>query len=86
MKFNAACLQLTSNDNPSDNLDIVLDLSTQSILQGADFILTPENTFLLTLDANVLIERAESFANSRSIKSITFDSMVWITLPTLVTR
>lgn len=70
MKLNAACLQLTSNDNPSDNLDVVLNLSAQSISQGANFILTPENTFLLTLDTSILNERAESFENSKSIKSI----------------
>ena len=45
MKLNAACLQLTSNDQPKENLDQVIKFSEQAIQSGADFILTPENTF-----------------------------------------
>ena len=48
MKFNAACLQITSNDNPKENLDQVIHLTEESINSGADFVLTPENTFLMT--------------------------------------
>ena len=48
MKFNAACLQLTSNNSPKDNLYQVIDLSEKVISEGADIILTPENTFLFT--------------------------------------
>ena len=44
MKLNAACLQLTSNDQPNQNLDQVINLSEQAIQSGANFVLTPENT------------------------------------------
>ena len=42
MKLNAACLQLTSNDQPNENLDQVIKLSEQAIQSGANFVLTPE--------------------------------------------
>ena len=70
MKFTAACLQLTSNDQPKENLDQVLQLSEQAIKEKVDFILTPENTFLLTLDHEVLLKRSETFDNSHCIEGI----------------
>ena len=70
MKFTAACLQLTSNDQPKENLDQVLQLGEQAIKEKVDFILTPENTFLLTLDHEVLLKRSENFDNSHCIEEI----------------
>ncbi|MDA7564801.1 carbon-nitrogen hydrolase family protein [Pelagibacteraceae bacterium] len=70
MKFTAACLQLTSNDQPKENLDQVLQLSEQAIKEKVDFILTPENTFLLTLDHEVLLKRSETYDNSHCIEGI----------------
>ena len=70
MKFTAACLQLTSNDQPKENLDQVLQLSEQAIKEKVDFILTPENTFLLTLDHEVLLKRSENVDNSYCIQEI----------------
>ena len=61
MKFNAACLQITSSDNPKENLDQVIHLTEESINSGADFVLTPENTFLMTLDQNTLQEKSEDY-------------------------
>ena len=68
MKFNAACLQLTSNNSPKDNLYQVIDLSEKVISEGADIILTPENTFLFTLDQNELLEKSEECADGHCIK------------------
>ena len=68
MKFNAACLQLTSNNSPKDNLYQVIDLSEKVISEGADIILTPENTFLFTLDQNELLEKSEDYADGHCIK------------------
>lgn len=70
MKFKVACLQLTSNDIPEENLDTVLDLSHKSFEQGADFILSPENTFLLTLDHQTMIDKAEDSENGKCINNI----------------
>lgn len=38
----AALLQLTSGDDPTGNLAVILGLMDQAAAQGADFILTPE--------------------------------------------
>ena len=70
MKFNAACLQLTSHDQPKENLDQVIQLSDQVLKKGAQIILTPENTFLLTLDENVLKEKSEEYENGFCINEI----------------
>jgi deaminated glutathione amidase len=70
MKFNAACLQLTSNDQPKENLDQVIKFSDEALKKDAQIILTPENTFLLTLDENVLKERSEDYENGFCIKEI----------------
>ena len=70
MKFTAACLQLTSNDQPKENLDQILQLSEQAIKEKVDIILTPENTFLLTLDNEVLLKRSETYDNSHCIEEI----------------
>src|SRR6056300_433002 len=80
MKFTAACLQLTSNDQPKENLDQVLQLSEQAIKEKIDFILTPENTFLLTLDHEVLLKRSENFDNSyciEEIKKFSKNNSIW---------
>ena len=61
MKLNAACLQLTSNDQPKENLDQVIKFSEQAIQSGADFILTPENTFLFTMDKKILEAKSETY-------------------------
>ena len=70
MKFNAACLQLTSNDQPKENLDQVIKFSDEALKKGAQIILTPENTFLLTLDENILKEKSENYENGFCIKEI----------------
>jgi predicted amidohydrolase len=80
MKFTAACLQLTSNDQPKENLDQVLQLSEQAIKEKVDFILTPENTFLLTLDNEVLLKRSENFDNNyciEEIKKFSKNNSIW---------
>ena len=70
MKFNAACLQLTSNDQPKENLDQVIKLSDHAVKDGAKIILTPENTFLLTLDEGVLKEKSEDYEKGFCINEI----------------
>lgn len=40
----AALLQISSSDDPKANLGVTLDMMTQAVTQGAEFILTPEVT------------------------------------------
>ena len=70
MKLIAACLQLTSNDQPNENLDQVIKFSEQAVQSGANFVLTPENTFLFTMDKKILGERSEHFEKGKCINEI----------------
>ena len=70
MKLNAACLQLTSNDQPKENLDHVINFSEQAIQSGADFILTPENTFLFTMDKKILEAKSETYEKGNCLNHI----------------
>ncbi len=70
MKLNAACLQLTSNDQPNENLDQVINFGEQAVQSGANFVLTPENTFLFTMDKKILDERSENFEKGNCINQI----------------
>ena len=70
MKFNAACLQLTSNDQPKENLDQVIRLSDQALQEGAQLICTPENTFLFTLDKITLEKKSEDYEKGYCINEI----------------
>ena len=70
MKLNAACLQLTSNDQPNENLDQVINFGEQAIQSGANFVLTPENTFLFTMDKRILDERSENSEKGNCINQI----------------
>lgn len=46
-KFKAACIQLTSTTEPAENLKSSLDLMTQAVGAGADFVSTPEVTNMM---------------------------------------
>ena len=47
--FKVSCIQLRSNDNIKDNLKKTESLIKKAINQGADLILTPEVSSLLSL-------------------------------------
>ncbi len=55
-----ALLQLTSTDDPGENLDIVLSMMAQAKADGAEFVLTPEVTNCVSmsrkLQADVLVD------------------------------
>ena len=70
MKFNVACLQLTCNNQVDDNLKTILNFSKEAIQEGADFILTPENSSIFSADHKELLSKSESFENNTFIKSI----------------
>ena len=72
MKFNAACLQLTSNDQPKENLDQVIRLSDQALQEGAQLICTPENTFLFTLDKITLEKKSEDYGKFEGGNKVSF--------------
>ncbi len=70
MKFNVACLQLTCNNQVDENLKTILNFSKEAAQEGADFILTPENSSIFSADHKELLSKSESFENNTFIKSI----------------
>jgi predicted amidohydrolase len=68
--FNVSCIQLTSDNNVFSNLEKTTDLIIGSIKKKADFIITPENTSLFTLDHRELLEKAEEMNNNFFLESI----------------
>lgn len=56
--FRAACVQLRSTDDVSENLRTVCDLVREAKSQGAHFVATPENTTLMAPDGGAKLENS----------------------------
>jgi predicted amidohydrolase len=58
--FRAACVQLRSTDDVSENIEITSKFIRDAKAQGAQFIATPENTTLMAPDGGAKLERSFS--------------------------
>ncbi len=58
--FRAACIQLRSSDDVSENIEVTSRLVREAKAQGAQFIATPENTTLMAPDGGAKLERSFS--------------------------
>ena len=85
MKFNVACIQLTCSDQLKENLESIIKISHDAIKAGADFIVTPENSSLFTVDKKSLFSKSESFEKNSFIESIPNTSLPLALLPDLPT-
>lgn len=56
--FRAACVQLRSSDDVSENIEVTSKLIRAAKAQGAEFIATPENTTLMAPDGGAKLERS----------------------------
>ncbi len=56
--FRAACVQLRSSDDVSENIRVASDLIREAKAKGADFVATPENTTLMAPDGGAKLERS----------------------------
>src|SRR5215469_13150210 len=56
--FRAACVQLRSSDDVSENIEVASRLIRDARAQGAQFIATPENTTLMAPDGGAKLERS----------------------------
>jgi len=70
LKFKAACIQLCSSNNVDDNLSKILNYSKQAIANNSEFIMTPENCSLFSLDKEELLNKTENYKNNKFIFSI----------------
>ncbi|MDE2462686.1 MAG: carbon-nitrogen hydrolase family protein [Alphaproteobacteria bacterium] len=58
--FKAACVQLRSSDDVSENITATCELIRKAAEQGAQFVATPENTTLMAPDGGAKLERSFS--------------------------
>ncbi|HVP83863.1 MAG TPA: carbon-nitrogen hydrolase family protein [Rhizomicrobium sp.] len=58
--FRAACVQLRSTDDVSENIKTTCDLIREAKGKGAQFIATPENTTLMAPDGGAKLENSYS--------------------------
>ena len=70
MKFKATCIQLCSSNNVDDNLSKILNFSKQAVENNSEFIMTPENCSLFSLDKDELLNKTEDYKNNKFIFSI----------------
>ncbi|HUJ02792.1 MAG TPA: nitrilase-related carbon-nitrogen hydrolase, partial [Rhizomicrobium sp.] len=61
--FRAACVQLRSSDDTSENVQTASSLIREAAKQGAAFIATPENTTLMAPDGGAKLQK--SFTEER---------------------
>jgi predicted amidohydrolase len=55
--FRAACVQLRSSDDVTENIRAASDLIREAKARGAQFVATPENTTLMAPDGGAKLER-----------------------------
>ena len=70
MKFKVACVQLTCNNQVNENLQSILQYASQAVDQGADFVLTPENSSIFSADHKELLSKSENFKKNSFIEEI----------------
>ncbi len=70
MKFKVACVQLTCNNQVNENLQSILQYASEAVDQGADFILTPENSSIFSADHKELLSKSENFEKNSFIEEI----------------
>ena len=88
-KFRAACVQLRSSDDVSENIQIASSLIREAKAAGADFIATPENTTLMAPDGGAKLER--SFTQERDpalpdFRALAAELGVWLLIGSLAIK
>lgn len=85
----AALLQITSSDQPADNLTMVSDLIDQAVAQGAGFVLTPEVTNCVSASrahqAEVLQTEAEDITLA-GLRSKAAAAGIWLLIGSLALK
>lgn len=84
-----ALLQLSSSDDPADNLATTQDLIRQAAQQGCGFVLTPEVTNCVSMDrahqTHVLVEEDED-ATLSALCALARDLNLWLLIGSLALK
>ncbi|MCF8467074.1 MAG: carbon-nitrogen hydrolase family protein [Sneathiella sp.] len=87
--FTAACIQLTSKADVSENLKVATGLIREAANVGADFIATPEVTNMLDPDKAAVRAKAqvqEEDVTLKSFRSLASETAKWILAGSLVIK
>jgi len=87
--FRAACVQLRSSDDTSENVQTASSLIREAAKQGAAFIATPENTTLMAPDGGAKLEK--SFTEERDpalpdFRALAAELGVWLLIGSLAIK
>ncbi|WP_025900029.1 carbon-nitrogen hydrolase family protein [Sneathiella glossodoripedis] len=88
-KFKAACIQLTSSNDPEENLDTALSLMSGAVKDGADFISTPEVTNMMEPHKAAAREKAafeEDDITLAAFRSFAEENKIWVQAGSLVIK
>ncbi len=84
-----ALLQLSSSDDPAENLAVVSDLIASAASQGADFVCTPEVTNCVSMDrarqSAVLHDEADD-PTLAGLRAVANDQSVWVSIGSLALK
>lgn len=84
-----ALLQITSSDDPAQNLAMVTGMVAEAAAQGAGYILTPEVTNCLSASRSRQVEALQTEANDPMLKALREQAAelgVWITIGSLALK
>lgn len=84
-----ALLQLTSSDDPAENLAQVTDLIEKAVAQGAGFVLTPEVTNCVSMDRShqaVVLRHQEDDPSLAGLRRTAARLGVWLSIGSLALK
>ncbi len=89
MTLRAALLQLTSSDDPAENLAAVTGMVERAAADGAEFVLTPEVTNLLSASRAAQQERLADEAEDRTLAALREQASrlgIWLSIGSLALK
>ena len=89
MPFRAALLQITSSDNPRENLALVCEMLREARLGGADIALTPEVTNCVSnsrLQQDLVLETEVDDASLKVLQLLCKELNLWLIIGSLALK
>src|SRR5579872_5312550 len=87
--FKAACVQLRSSDDVSENISVTSRLVREAAARGARFIATPENTTLMAPDGGAKLARSFDEAHDPALPvfaALARELNVWLLIGSLAIK
>ena len=85
----AALVQITAGEDPAVNCAKVEGLIRQAAARGADFVLTPENTNIITFDRAIQAERLMAEADEQTLaqlRDVAAELKIWLLIGSLAVK